>query len=130
MERLDVYDDLPTGMRDYLSFYGWHFSEKLAKYAVSKMKNQSNKHFDCKEVGDILTKYGVDTSKAKGHDACYLYNMYYSDFFPKALDTEAKIAEAVKCILSDEDGYDGMALTRYYADCIGKGEPLMWEKFI
>lgn len=27
-------------------------------------------------------------------------------------------------------GYDGKALTRFYADCIGSGTPIMWEDMI
>lgn len=27
-------------------------------------------------------------------------------------------------------GYDGLPMTRFYADCIGKGTPIMWEDMI
>lgn len=129
-QRLDVYEEMPAGMREYLGNYGWHFSKKLCDYAVSCMKNKNNRHFTEDEVKEILKKYSVDTSKSKGYDAVYMFNMYYSDFYPDALDDESKLAKAVKCIIEDEDGYEGMALTRYYADTIGKGEPLLWEKFM
>lgn len=28
MSRMDVYERLPEGMKEYLSNYGWHFSKK------------------------------------------------------------------------------------------------------
>lgn len=129
-QRLDVYEELPAGMGEYLSNYGWHFSKKLCDYAVSRMKNKANRHFSEDEVKEILKKFSVDTSKTKGYDAVYLFNMHYSDYYPDALGDESKLAKAVECNLEDEDGYEGMALTRYYADSIGKGEPILWEKFM
>ena len=129
-QRLDVYEELPAGMRDYLSNYGWHFSKKLCEHAVSRMKNKANRHFSEDEVKEILKKFSIDTSKSKGYDAVYLFNMYYSDFYPDALGDESKLAKAVECAMDDEDGYEGMALTRYYADSIGQGNPILWEKFM
>lgn len=40
---------------------------------------------------------------------------------------EANLARYTKKYLCDVDGYDEIALTRYYADCIGKGEIIPWE---
>jgi hypothetical protein len=28
------------------------------------------------------------------------------------------------------DGYDGLPMTRFYADCIGSGNPIIWEDVI
>ena len=28
------------------------------------------------------------------------------------------------------DGYDGLSFTRFVADCIGSGKPVMWEDMI
>ena len=35
--RLDAYDKFPTGMREYLKAYGWHFSKAMCDFAVSRM---------------------------------------------------------------------------------------------
>lgn len=128
--RLDEYEELPQGMRTYLSNYGWHFNKKLCEHAVKCMKNRNDRHFSEEEVAEALKKHSVEVSEAEKYDAVYLFNMYYSDFYPKALDDESKLALAVGCAIDDEDGYEGMALTRYYADTIGRGEPLFWEKFV
>lgn len=35
--RLDSREKFPSGMEDYLSQYGWHFSKKMCEYATSRM---------------------------------------------------------------------------------------------
>ena len=35
--RLDNYGAYPSGMKEYLSIYGWHFSKKMCEWAVSRM---------------------------------------------------------------------------------------------
>lgn len=128
--RLDVYEQLPSGMSEYLSSYGWHFSKKLAEYAVARMKNAQNKHFTNEQVMEVMKQKGFSVEKAKGYDVYYLFNMFYSDFYPNTFESDTKIASAVNDTLNDIDGYEGKALTRYYADCIGKGDPINWEKFM
>ena len=134
MGRLDVYEALPEGMREYLSNHGWHFSKKLAEYATNlqRMKNAdgTTHHWDHEQVKQALERNGITIEKAKGYDCMYVANMAYSDFYPKPLASEAAILQYVKAYIDDPDGYDGIALTRYYADCIGKGEPRAWEEFL
>jgi hypothetical protein len=36
--RLDTYDDMPSGLRKYLSYYGWHFNKNLCDFATRNMK--------------------------------------------------------------------------------------------
>ena len=38
--RLDTYDDMPSGLRKYLSYYGWHFNKNLCDFATRNMKRQ------------------------------------------------------------------------------------------
>ena len=40
-QRLDTYSRFPSGMQDYLSAYGWHFSRKMCDWAVSRMKTKN-----------------------------------------------------------------------------------------
>ena len=39
-QRLDTYSRFPSGMQEYLSAYGWHFSKKMCDWAVGKMKTK------------------------------------------------------------------------------------------
>lgn len=38
---LDMYDDIPTEMRKYLRFHGWHFNKKACDFAVSLMRKKN-----------------------------------------------------------------------------------------
>lgn len=49
---------------------------------------------------------------------------------PYTTISEQYLLQFVKDYLDDIDGYDGKALTRFYADCIGSGTPIMWEDMI
>ena len=40
------------------------------------------------------------------------------------------LALAIKDEISDPDGYDGMAFSRFLADCNAKGIPIVWEDMI
>ena len=35
---LDIYDDMPSSMKRYISNYGWHFNRKAYEYATKFMK--------------------------------------------------------------------------------------------
>lgn len=60
-----------------------------------------------------------------GYDVMYVYHMAKSDFFESSIISEQYLLQFVKDYLDDIDGYDGKALTRFYADCIGSGTPIM-----
>ena len=38
MNRLDTYSKMPSGMKEYLEAYGWHFSKRMCEWATGKMK--------------------------------------------------------------------------------------------
>ena len=147
MCRIDVYDRMPEGMRTYLSNYGWHFSHKLAEWATSpsmminsedcnadgkpKQKaDRKNHHWTHEQVKDALEKNGIKVENAQGHDCMYVANMMYADYYPKPLSTEVAVLEMTKAYIDDPDGCDGKALTHFYADCLAKGIPIIWEDFI
>ena len=138
MQRLDTYDKMPEGMRRYLSQYGWHFSRKLCECAIKGMRTL-NKTTGKKEplemtsketVEDLLKKYNLNIDNCKGYDAVYVWHMAKADYFKSSVVDEAHLALFVKDYLDDPDGYDGVAMTRYLADCIGKGEPIIWSEYI
>lgn len=131
--RLDSRDRFPSGMEDYLSHYGWHFSPKMAKWAVSKMKDRNGRKIEAwsKEmIDDLLGQFSLRLENDKGYDAFYVANMAKSDFFGSSLVDERAVACFVKDYIDDEDAYDGMPFTRFFADCIGKGIPIIWEDML
>lgn len=77
------------------------------------------------QVKEALERNGITIEKAKGYDCAYVANMAYADFYPQVLPNEQAILKFVKAYIDDPDGYDGIPLTRYYADCIGQGGTLV-----
>ena len=136
--RLDVNYRFPSGMKEYLDTYGWHFSKKMCEWAVSKMKRKNPQtgkeepldYMDKDKTEEFLKKYNVTLPDVKGYDHVYTLAMARSDYFKSSITDEAHLALFVKDYLSDVDGYSSVAFTRFYADCIAKGEPIMWEDTI
>lgn len=137
-QRLDAYEELPAAMRKYLETYGWHFSKKMCEWAVSMMKRKNPTTGKAEpidmcqkeKVDEILKKYGINIENNIAHDVTYVYNMVRSDYLKSSVMDEQHAALFVKDYLDDQDGYDGVALTRFYADCIGRGIPVMWEDML
>lgn len=135
MARLDDYDydRMPHGMREYLSYHGYHFSKPMCEFAVSQMRGRNGERISLKtkdEVDTILRNAGVQLKNDKGYDAVFVMHMGLSDYLGSSIPDEMYLAKYVKDVLDDEDGYDGIALTRYLADCSAKGTPIVWEDVI
>lgn len=119
-------------MEQYLAAYGWHFSKKMYEWALSLMKSRSGDEIQPESKEDFETtmkRYGI-VAPYKGYDALYVFAMAKADFMGSSLQNEQQALRFVHDYLEDEDGYDGVAFTRFYADCIAKGEPILWEEMM
>ena len=133
MDKLYYYDTIPEDMKEYLSNYGWHFSKKMCSWAISKMRNQDDKPIQEKSieaVESILAKHNVKLENDYGYDKVFVMHMGISDYLGSSIPEESYLARYVKDVLDDRDGYDGIAFTRFVADCGGKGVPIIWEDMI
>lgn len=133
MARLDYYDIRPAGLDAYLSYYGYHFSPAMARWAVDNMKPRGGGRMTMMEkdaIEKLLTDREIDFRAAKGHDLVYVANNIVSDRWGSSVKTEDQLALAIKDELDDPDGYDGMAFSRFLADCNAKGVPIIWEDMI
>lgn len=133
MTRMDYYDILPAGMDAYLSSYGWHFSKALCEWAVSKMRDRNGNKISIRtkeQIDNILKANNVEIENDYGYDKVFVYHMGMSDYMGSSITDEPHIAKYVKDVLDDKDGYEGIALTRFLADCSAKGVPIMWEDVI
>lgn len=136
--RLDMNYKFPSGMKEYLDTYGWHFSKKMCEWAVSKMKRKNPQtgkeepldYMDKEKTEEFLKKYNVTLNDVKGYDHVYILSMARSDFFKSSITDEAHLALYVKDFFGDPDGYPSMAFTRFYADCIGSGTPITWDDML
>ena len=135
--RLDTYSKMPSGMREYLEAYGWHFSRKMCEWAVKNMKAKDENGKPKKiepmkkeDVEELLKKYGVKLENDKGYDCVYVANMAKNDYFKSSIADDAHLALFIKDYIDDIDAYEGMPFTRFYADCIGSGNVINWEDML
>ena len=129
-QRLDTYDTMPKAMRAYLSNYGWHFNKQLCEWAISMMRDRNKAKlslYDREKVESMLKQNGIEITTDKLYDAMYVLHMARADFMGSSIADEAHLAKYVGDYINDPDGYDGIALTRFYADCMGKGIGIEWE---
>ena len=131
--RLDYRDEFPSGMEEYLSIYGWHFSKKMCEWAASRMYKDVNGKkeyiipYTKESLDALLKRWNIRLEKEVAYDAVYIANMCKADFLGSSVRTEDLLAKYVKDVIDDPDGYDGLPFTRFYADCIGSGTPISWE---
>lgn len=134
--RLDVRDKMPSGMEEYLSQNGWHFNKNLCEWAISRMWKTVNGRKEqikvtAKEtIEQMLKNNNINIENNIGYDVIFVYHMAKSDFLGSSLMDERTLLQYVKDYVDDPDGYDGLPMTRFYADCIGSGTPIMWEDMI
>ena len=130
-QALDTYDDMPKYMKQYLRNYGWHFNKALCNYAVSLMKKGGQKLEPVSKeyVDKTLEQYNIQLEKNIGCDYIFVANMCKADYLGKSVPNENYLAQYIKDVLDDVDGYDGIAFNRWYADTCRKGVPINWYKF-
>lgn len=133
MQPLDIYELKPAGMAEYLSNYGWHFSKKMAEWAISMMRDRNGakvKPKDKNQLDESLATVGADISGIKGYDAVFVDAMARADFYGSSIVSEQQLLKYICDYLGDKDGYDGIAFNRFYADTIRIGVPILWEEMI
>ena len=135
--RLDIKEKFPSGMEQYLSYYGWHFSKNMCEWAVSnmyKLENGKEKEitpYNKGMVDKLLRTYAVSVKNNKHtYDVVYVANMGVADFLGSSILNDQHLAKYIKDVMDDPDGYEGMVFTRFYADCIGKGTEIHWEDML
>lgn len=133
--RLDYKEKFPSGMEEYLEYYGWHFSKKMCEWATSKMfkfdlneRKVEPKRYTKEQLETLMKRFGINVPFS--YDALYVANMCSADFLGSSVIDEQHLAMYVKNVINDPDAYDGMVFTRFYADCIGSGTPIDWEDMI
>lgn len=94
-----------------------------------RKKNQLNKvdkiaPYTKESLEAMLKAHNVTIDNNIGYDALFVLNMAKADYHGSSIVEEPRLIRFVKDYLDDVDGYDGIALTRFYADCIGKGEAI------
>ena len=78
---------------------------------------------------NYLSLYGWHFAK-KMCECVYVANMAKADYYKSSIIDESHLALFLKDYIDDPDGYDGLPFTRFYADCIGSGTPIMWDDML
>ena len=135
--RLDARDKFPSGMEEYLSHYGWHFSKAMCDWACSKMyktdvagRRTYTTPWTKEEVDNLLKRYNVTLNNKIGYDYVFAANMCKADFLGKSVPTEEHLAKYIKDLLDDADAKEGFVFNRFYADCVFMNNPIEWEDMI
>ena len=133
-DSLDIYDELPEDMYEYLRHNGRHFNKKLCDFAVSRMKVKNPSTGEevklvpmSKETIDGLLKtYRIELEQNELYDYVFVANMCKADFLGDSVPDEQHLCRYVKNVIDDIDGYDGIVFNRWYADMCRKGVPISW----
>ena len=132
-ESLDIYDELPEDMIQYLRYNGRHFNRKLVKFAISLMKVRDSNGAELPvdeitkdELDRMLEHYNIKIDNNQGYDYVYVANMCKADFLGSSVVDEAHLCLYVKDVIDDIDGYDGIVFNRWYADMCRNGIVINW----
>lgn len=120
-------------MNAYLTNYGWHFSQAMCDWAVSRMKDRNGAKlspFAKDRVDAILSQNGIELKNNEGYDAVYVMNMAIADYYGSSITDEAHLARFVKDYLDDVDGAPTRAMDEFYAHCIASGKPILWSEMM
>jgi hypothetical protein len=78
----------------------------------------------------LLAKNGIELDNKFGYDYVFVANMCKADYLGSSVPDESHLAKFVKDYCDDPDGYEELPMTRFYADTIGKGIPIIWEDML
>ena len=131
-DSLDIYDDMPEDMKHYLRYNGRHFNRKLCDFAVSRMTSTNPStgevvnlvKLDREAVDALLKTYRIEIKNNQLYDYVYVANMCKADYMGSSIIDEQHVALFIKDYVDDKDGYPELPFTRFYADCVGSGNPI------
>lgn len=128
----DLYDNIPTDMRKYLQFNGFNFSEKMAEFAISKMKDKDgNKYTPIpkEKVKELIERYNVSLELDNGANSWYVCNMLKSDYWGSGISDEQHLALSIKDYIDDKDAGVGSEkpFRYFFSICSGNGTVIPWK---
>lgn len=82
------------------------------------------------QLEQMKKQYNVQLTNDKGYDALYVANMCKADYLGSSITSEQNVMLYVKDFIDDKDGQETKALDHFYADCLAKGIPLLWEQYM
>lgn len=131
---LDIHDDMPEGMRRYISNFGWHFNKKAYEYATKLMRKRSPKTnmeervkaYTKEEVDAMLMTYNVELKRKIMYDYVFVATMCRADYLGSSIEDEEHLVKYIKDTVDDVDASDETTFRRWVATMIGNGAPIDW----
>ena len=77
------------------------------------------------EVDNLLKRYNVTLNNKIGYDYVFAANMCKADYMGSSIMDEQHVALFIKDYV-DADAKEGFVFNRFYADCVGSGNPIDW----
>lgn len=117
-------------MREYMSYYGRHFSKPLYEMAVGMMETREGgkvKVMEKEAVMEKLKANSVTVKNDKGYDIPYVWAMATADYMGSSISDEAHLAKFVKDYCDDPDGSKTRAFDEFYAKTLAMDIPIVWE---
>ena len=134
---LDYMDDMPTAMRRYLKYYGWHFNKAAYEFAASMMwkedasgKRQRVPMMSREEVDALLRANNVVIDNNGTYDYVYWAMQCKADLMPDAIEDAKHHALYVKRMMNDADTTDEAAFRCFYIKAVGSGVGVPFEDFL
>lgn len=133
---LDIYDDMPSSMKRYISNFGWHFNKKAYEYATKfmyKINNNTKQKeyiipYTKEQIDDLLNQYNITITNKILHDYVYIASMCKADYFGSSITNEEQLLLFVKDTIDDADVSDETTFRRWIATMIGNGNPIDWDE--
>ena len=131
---LDIHDDMPEGMRRYISNFGWHFNKKAYEYATKLMRKRSPKtnmeervkEYTKEEVDAMLMSYNIELKRKIMYDYVFVATMCRADYLGSSIEDEEHLVKYIKDTVDDVDASDETTFRRWVATMIGNGSPIDW----
>ena len=133
MDRIDDFEMMPRGMREYLSNHGRHFSKPMYEWAVSMMEDRNKGKIKSAEKDMVIEKLktnNITVERDKGYDIPYVWAMATADYMGSSIADEIHLAKFVKDYIDDIDGAPTRAFDEFYAKTMALGIPIVWEDVI
>lgn len=135
---IDIYDDMPPGMKRYITNYGFHFNKKAYLYAVKVLKrlnrNTAKKEnlepYTREQVDALLEKYKVDIENTIMYDYVYLASVCKAYYLGSSIPDEQHLALYLKDNLSNPEMDSGIVFRKWMQEMIGNGYPIDWDEII
>ena len=131
--RIDDFDVMPRGLREYLSYNGRHISKPLYEFATKMMVSRSGEKMKPVEKSvfdEKMRAYNVTLHRDKGMDGPYVWSMASSDYLGSSIPDEAHLARFVSDYIDDKDGSETRAFDEFYAKTMALDIPIIWEDVI